>query len=178
MRHGAQLKTGHTPSFGSCKPSSPKASRVLSASKSADTRCERLLRSECWKKGLRFRKNVRALPGRPDIVFLGAHVAVFCDGDFWHGRNWLSRRRKLRQGPNASYWVAKIGTNMQRDRRTDKQLRRLGWKVVRLWELDILKNPSRAARRVARAVCPTSSRRPPCSPHRLRRRRCGRLRWK
>jgi len=90
--------------------------------------------------GLRFRKNVRDLPGKPDIVFTKQRVAVFCDGDFWHGRDWPARKRKLHKGANALCWTKKIGANIQRDRLLDQDLKRLGWKVLRLWESDILED--------------------------------------
>ena len=102
--------------------------------------------------GLRFRKNVRDLPGKPDIVFPTRKVAVFCDGDFWHGRKWRSRRRKLQRGPNSQYWVKKISTNIARDRKHDRQLRRLGWAVLRFWETEILDDPTKAATEIADVV--------------------------
>lgn len=86
--------------------------------------------------------------GKPDMVFRRERVAVFCDGDFWHGRDWRHRSRKLGTGTNASYWLEKIRSNMRRDRRIDRALARAGWQVVRLWETDILKDPSTCAARV------------------------------
>jgi DNA mismatch endonuclease, patch repair protein len=132
--------------------SSPTASRILSATKSIDTKCEMQLRSVLWRMGLRFRKNVRDLPGKPDIVFTKQRVAVFCDGDFWHGRDWPARKRRLHKGANALYWTKKIGANIQRDRLVDKDLEGLGWKVLRLWESDILEDPYRCALEVERVV--------------------------
>jgi DNA mismatch endonuclease, patch repair protein len=85
------------------------------------------------------------LPGRPDIVFPTARVAVFCDGDFWHGRNWAERRRRLERGSNADYWVKKIAANRARDARYNRALKELGWTVVRFWETDILADPARPA---------------------------------
>lgn len=140
------------PSYKGFKPSSEKASRSLARNKASDTKCERLLRSELWRMGLRFRKNVKALPGKPDIVFSRDRVAVFCDGDFWHGRDWEVRKRKLRKGANPAYWVAKIQANIMRDRRYDKELKNLGWSVIRIWELDILKAPSEAAAKVMSVI--------------------------
>jgi DNA mismatch endonuclease Vsr len=138
-----------SPSYKNFSPSSLRASQLLARSKATDTKCERLLRSALWRMGFRFRKNVRDLPGRPDIVFRGHRVAVFCDGDFWHGRNWAYRRRKLKKGANSSYWVAKIKANIDRDKSHDGQLRQEGWRVVRLWEKDILADAHGAASRVA-----------------------------
>jgi DNA mismatch endonuclease (patch repair protein) len=76
-------------------------------------------------------------------------VAVFCDGDFWHGRDWVKRRRKLKKGSNSSYWIAKLKANMARDKRHGACLQKLGWTVIRLWEKDILADPNRAAAVVA-----------------------------
>ena len=132
--------------------SSRSASRILSSVKSTDTKCETQLRSELWRMGLRFRKNLQDLPGKPDIVFTKQRLVVFCDGDFWHGRDWLARKRRLNKGANAMYWTKKIHANIQRDRSHDKELRQLGWKVLRLWESEILIDPHRCALSVVEIV--------------------------
>lgn len=98
--------------------------------------------------GLRYRKNVETLPGKPDIVFVRAKVAVFCDGDFWHGRDWQKQRAKLAKGSNATYWLAKIASNIERDKHNTELLERSGWRVMRLWETDIKRDPHAAACRV------------------------------
>jgi DNA mismatch endonuclease (patch repair protein) len=141
-----------TPSFKGLSAASPASSRSKKMNRSADTEHECLLRSALWRQGLRYRKNVRALPGKPDIVFSAARVAVFCDGDFWHGRDWQRLSRKLRTGANASYWIPKIKTNRNRDRRNDRLLKREGWTVIRVWETDIHCNPQRAAQTIAECV--------------------------
>lgn len=133
------------PNFKNFKPSSEKASKALSKIKATETKGEKILRSALWKKGLRFRKNVRGLPGVPDIVFSKSRVVIFCDGDFWHGRNWRKDKRRLQVGHNAPYWVAKIQANIDRDKRYNKELKLLGWKVVRLWESDIRADVEKAA---------------------------------
>lgn len=74
------------------------------------------------------------MPGRPDIVFPSRRLAVFCDGDFWHGKDWPRRRQKLEGGANGSYWVAKIEANRARDRRNTAALQSAGWTVLRVWE--------------------------------------------
>lgn len=84
----------------------------------------------------RFRVNVKALPGKPDMAFMGFKLAVFVDGCFWHGRAAL-RRAKVEPKSNRGYWKPKIAANMARDREADAALRRMGWKVLRLWEHDI-----------------------------------------
>jgi len=101
---------------------------------------------------LRYRKNVKALPGKPDIVFIRAHVVVFCDGDFWHGHNWEEQKPKLRQGTNAKYWLSKIESNIERDRLNNALLEADGWSVLRLWETDIKRDPQAAAKLVREVV--------------------------
>ncbi len=140
------------PTFRGLAPSSRAASKMLSKVKSADTQGERLLRSALWKLGMRFHKNVHDLPGRPDIVFRREKVVVFCDGDFWHGRKWRNDKRRLAAGPNAPYWVAKIGENRARDKRHAKELANRGWTVMRFWDSDVQANPIGAARTVAQQV--------------------------
>jgi DNA mismatch endonuclease (patch repair protein) len=91
---------------------------------------------------------MKTLPGCPDLIVVQDRIAVFCDGDFWHGRNWSARKRKLHTGWNASYWVAKIERNRARDREVNRALRRMGWRVVRVWESDIRRNPMGAVTRI------------------------------
>lgn len=117
-----------------------------------DTKAEAELRRALWALGLRFRKNVGALPGRPDIVFGRARVAVFVDGDFWHGRDWPARKARLERGANARYWLAKITANMARDQRKTAQLKAAHWTVVRQWETDVLRDPEAVAKRIAPIV--------------------------
>lgn len=139
-------------SFRGFQPASISSSHAKRASSHSDTKHEVLLRSELWRMGLRFRKNVRTLPGKPDLVFPRARTVVFCDGDFWHGRNWRTLRMKLQKGTNAAYWLAKIKSNRKRDLRNTKLLKKAGWHVIRLWESDIKKDPSAAALYVKQAV--------------------------
>jgi DNA mismatch endonuclease (patch repair protein) len=91
---------------------------------------------------------VRDLPGKPDFVFAKARLAVFVDGDFWHGRDWASRKAKLHMGANADYWIEKIEGNIARDRRNRAVLRRQGWRVLRCWESAVIRSPEACGRRV------------------------------
>jgi len=142
-----------SPSYVGLTPASPRAQAAArGASRKIDTRPERLLGRALWGQGLRYRKNVAGLPGRPDLVFSRARVAVFCDGDFWHGRDWDARRAILARGANASYWVAKIGRNVERDREHERTLRDEGWTVLRFWEGDIRLDTAGIAERVRMAV--------------------------
>ena len=101
--------------------------------------------------GFTFRKNVETLPGKPDIVFPSARVAVFCDGDFWHGRDWKVLRPKLDQGKNATYWSAKIASNIERDKRNTALLRKkVG--ANQAMGADIKQDPLRAASLIKKAV--------------------------
>ncbi len=120
--------------------------------RSVDTLPELLLRQALRKRGLRYRINVDELPGRPDIVIVGDRVAIFCDGGFWHGRNWASRRAALAEGSNSSCWLQKIHANRIRDHRICRDLRSLGWNVVRLWEGDIKRDIEGAVAKVLRAI--------------------------
>jgi DNA mismatch endonuclease, patch repair protein len=129
------------PSFAGLSPATEASSRSKRANLKADTKQEVRLRSALWRLGLRFRKNVASLPGKPDVVFSRSKVVVFCDGDFWHGRNWPQLKLKLERGANALYWIGKISTNIERDKKNAAVLEDLGWHVIRLWETDINKDP-------------------------------------
>lgn len=141
------------PSYKGLSPVSFTASRLSRASsRKRDTKPELLLRRALWRTGLRYRVDVGSLPGRPDLVFAAARLVVFCDGDFWHGRHLKSRLQKLAAGHNAPYWVSKIKSNVNRDRRVERLLRDADWRCLRFWESDLRANPRRAERAVLREV--------------------------
>ena len=110
------------------------------------------LRTALRQLHLRYHVAPKDLPGRPDIVFRGRLVAVFCDGDFWHGRDLDQRLEKLSGGHNPTYWLAKITRNFERDREHDAELRSLGWVVLRFWETDIKRDPAAVARTIEAIV--------------------------
>jgi len=140
-------------SYRGLKPASSRASAAArGSSQKRDTLPERILRRELFRLRLRYRIDAASLTGRPDIVFLGPRVAVFVDGDFWHGRRLRSRAKALERGHNPSYWVAKIAGNVARDRAARARLSRLGWAVVRVWEGDVKRDAEKEARRVLNAV--------------------------
>lgn len=143
-----------TPSFHGRLPASSTARRAAQcASKKADTKCELVLRRALWAAGFRYRLSMPELiAGRPDLVFPRHKVAVFCDGDFWHGRNLQARLARLACGHNAPYWVEKIRTNAARDQAITERLRNDGWCVVRLWETEILRNPEGAVSLLAKQL--------------------------
>lgn len=135
-------------SFRGFSPTSEAVSRRMARNRKEGGRAERMLRSELWRAGIRFRLHRTDLPGTPDIVLSVPRIAVFCDGDFWHGRNWNLLRRQLATRRNADYWLRKIASNRRRDRRSMMLLADAGWTVLRFWETDILKRPSTAVTRI------------------------------
>lgn len=142
-----------SPSFRGLSPASGMSSRIASAgSAKRNTKPELLLQRALRGTGVRYKLDVKSLPGRPDLAIPAARLAVFCDGDFWHGRSLRSRLRKLKRGHNASYWVSKIKGNVQRDRRVDRSLQEAGWTCLRLWETDVRADPQKAAAAVLRAI--------------------------
>lgn len=108
--------------------------------KSKDTGIELKLRKALWNKGYRYRKNYDMLPGKPDIVLMKYKIAIFCDGEFFHGKDWEILKPKLEKGNNSQYWISKISKNRVRDDEINKQLLFLGWTVIRFWGRDIVKN--------------------------------------
>lgn len=138
------------PRFDALSPASERTASVKRKNRAKGGNAETLLRKRLWARGLRYRLHAKELPGKPDIVFRKRRLAVFVDGDFWHGRNWEERQRKLAQGHNPGYWVEKIRYNLERDRRNTLALEAAGWRVLRLWETDILKDPEGAVDAVAR----------------------------
>ena len=89
--------------------------------------------------GYRYRKNDKRLPGSPDIAIGKQHIAVFIDGEFWHGKDWDTRKERLQR--NREYWIEKIEENIARDVRVDMKLRAIGWVPIHFWEKDVLKDP-------------------------------------
>lgn len=142
-----------TPSFKDLVPSSPAATRAArGSSRKRDTLCERELRKALRRMGLRYSIAPAELVGRPDLVFLRPKVAVFCDGDFWHGKDLDRREARLRVGHNGAYWIEKIRANVARDQRQTRALRDGGWLVLRFWESEIRKEPDRVAADIAAAI--------------------------
>lgn len=122
----------------------------MQAVKSKDSEIERLLRDELWKRGLRYRKNVKNIIGKPDIVFIGRKVAVFCDSEFWHGYNWEERKEDIKT--RREFWIPKIERNIQRDLEVNAALAEAGWTVLRFWGKDIKKHCSECADVIEREV--------------------------
>jgi DNA mismatch endonuclease (patch repair protein) len=111
--------------------------------RSKDSKIEWMLRRELWRRGLRYRKNVSGMKGKPDIVFPGEKLAVFCDGEFWHGYNWGERRDEFKS--NRDFWIPKIERNMMRDTEVNAVLEYEGWTVLRFWGKEIEKDVAACA---------------------------------
>ena len=118
--------------------------------KNKDSKIEVLLRKELWSRGLRYRKNVNRIYGKPDIVFIGKKVAVFCDSEFWHGYNWEERKKDFKS--HQEFWIPKIERNMERDAEVTAKLESEGWMVIRFWGNEIKKNTAQCADIIEKAV--------------------------
>lgn len=120
--------------------------------RSKDTSIEILLRKALWKKGIRYRKNCRELPGKPDIAITKYKIAVFCDGEFFHGKDWEVLKPKLENSDNGEYWISKISRNRERDDEVNKQLLFRGWTVIRFWGTDIKKHTDECVKVVEETI--------------------------
>ncbi len=121
--------------------------------KSTDTSIEIRLRKALWHRGYRYRKNMKSLPGKPDIVLTRYKIVIFCDGEFFHGKDWYEvLRPRLRKGNNSEFWEKKITRNMERDREVDQKLLFLGWTVIRFWGEEIQKNPEGCIRVIEETI--------------------------
>lgn len=108
--------------------------------KGKDTSIELKLRKALWHNGVRYRKNYRELPGRPDIVLTKYRIVIFCDGEFFHGKDWDELQPRLEKGKNSDFWIEKIKRNMNRDNEVDRKLKAMGWDVIHFWGKDISKD--------------------------------------
>lgn len=122
----------------------------MSRIKGKNTTIEMLLSKALWHRGLRFRKNSKAVYGHPDISIKKYKVAIFCDGDFWHGWDWENRKDSIKN--NREYWIPKIERNMQKDIEVNHVLSSMGWRVIRVWEHEIRDNLPDTADMIIRIV--------------------------
>jgi DNA mismatch endonuclease Vsr len=112
--------------------------RNMQAIRSTGSKIEVILAKALFARGHRYRKNDKTIFGRPDLTFRRLKVAIFVDSEFWHGKNW--EKEKLRHKSNVAYWHQKIERNMERDKLVNKTLRNDGWKVLRFWGKQVVKN--------------------------------------
>ena len=106
--------------------------------KSKDTKIERLLAKAMWAEGLRYRKNCKDVFGKPDFCFKGKKIAIFCDSEFWHGKEYLEGKKTFKT--NVSFWEEKMKRNIERDKKVNQVLKENGWRILRFWQYDIENN--------------------------------------
>ena len=111
--------------------------KCMTRIRSKDTSIEVLLRKALWRNGIRYRKSYALLPGKPDIAITKYKIAIFCDGELWHGKNWESKKQQIKT--NRDYWIPKIERNIARDTKNEKKLENMGWVVMRFWGQEIKK---------------------------------------
>ena len=122
----------------------------MQAVKSKDTAIELLLRKELWSRGIRYRKNVKSIIGKPDIAFIKKKVAVFCDSEFWHGFDWEHKKSDIKS--NRAFWIPKIEKNIARDKEVNDALAADGWIVLRFWGQQIKKDVKACADLIVAAL--------------------------
>lgn len=122
----------------------------MQAVKSKGTKIEVIFGKMLWNAGVRYRKNDKQVFGHPDFTLRTARIAIFCDGEFWHGKNW--ELRKLDHKSHQEFWIPKIERNMQRDCEVNEYLRKEGWTILRFWETDIKKHPDECINEVLRTM--------------------------
>lgn len=115
-----------------------KRSKMMSKIRGKNTKPELLFRKALWKKGVRYRVDSKNLPGKPDISIIKYKLAIFIDGEFWHGYNWPERKEALKS--NRAFWIPKIERNMQRDREVNNRLEEMDYTVFRFWTSEIKTN--------------------------------------
>lgn len=123
--------------------------------KNKDTQIEVILRKALWNKGYRYRKNVKGITGHPDIVLTKYKIAIFCDSEFFHGKDWEVLKPRLEKGDNGKFWADKISRNRERDDEINKRLLFEGWTVIRFWGNDIKKHTDECVKVVEEVIFDT-----------------------
>lgn len=116
---------------------SPEISKRMSHVKTKKNSAEVMLAKSLWHKGYRYRLNYKELPGSPDIALTKYRIAIFIDGEFWHGKDFEQRKTKLKN--NKDYWIEKIQENIDRDLKNDKLLKQMEWYPIHFWSNDVIK---------------------------------------
>jgi len=129
----------------------PETSKRMSRVHLKQGKAEVLLAKCLWHLGFRYRLNDKRLPGSPDIAILKYNIAIFVDGEFWHGQNWEKRKPKLKR--NREYWIAKIEENIARDIRVDQDLRNLGWEPIHFWSKEVLSQLDGCLEDIEELIC-------------------------
>jgi len=124
--------------------------KVMQAIRGKGTKIEKRLAKALWDAGFRYRKNDKSVFGTPDLTFKGKKVAVFVDSEFWHGKNWLTEKDRVKT--NAEFWRNKIETNIRRDILVNITLQQQGWTVLRFWGKEVEKELDRCVTEITQAL--------------------------
>lgn len=128
----------------------PEISERMARIKSKNGPSETQLAKALWQEGIRYRKNYKKLPGSPDIAITSKRIAIFVDGELWHGFDWENSQRRFKA--NREYWLNKIEKNMERDKRNDALLHDMGWLVLHFWDAEVKKHLDQCVKKVLLAV--------------------------
>lgn len=120
--------------------------------RSKNTEIECILRKALWKKGYKYRKHYTKIPGKPDIVLTKYKIAIFCDGEFFHGKDWKVQRKRIEKSNNSDYWITKIERNIKRDEDINRRLKAMGWVVLRFWGKDIKEDTESCIKAIEEAI--------------------------
>lgn len=121
-------------------------SKLMSQIKSKNTKPEISLRKALWKEGVRYRVSNKRIIGNPDVAIAKYKLAIFVDGEFWHGYNWKEKKQRIKA--NREYWINKIERNIERDKQNNQKLKINGWTVIRFWEKDIKKDLDKCVEKI------------------------------
>jgi DNA mismatch endonuclease (patch repair protein) len=122
----------------------------MQAIRSKNTKMEMALRKALWEKGFRYRKNDIKVFGKPDLTFSKVKIAIFIDSEFFHGKDWNTNKFRIKT--NRSFWWIKIGNNIKRDIKVNRQLKKEGWTILRFWSKDIEKKLLNCIRKIEHAI--------------------------
>jgi DNA mismatch endonuclease (patch repair protein) len=128
--------------------SKKKRSDIMSKIRSRNTKVELLVFKELRKRKIHFQKHYKNAIGKPDIAIPRKKIAIFIDGDFWHGYKFNKTKSRLPK----KYWLKKIENNIKRDRKNRDRLRKQGWKVLKVWEHEITTNLDSSVRKIIRFI--------------------------
>jgi len=125
-------------------------SKNMRAVKNKDSKIELKLRKALWERGYRYRKNFKDLEGKPDIVLTTYKLVIFCDSEFWHGFDWDNKKKEIKS--NKKFWINKIESNIDRDKKVNNVLKNAGWQVIRFWGKEIEKDTEKCIERIEKLI--------------------------
>jgi len=125
-------------------------SKAMHSVKSKGSKIEQKLKNELWKRGYRYRKNVKSIYGKPDIAFIKLRIAIFCDSEFWHGYEWEKRKYEIKS--NREFWWPKIEHTIERDIEVTSKLKEDGWIVLRFWGYEIMNDISKCVEETEKTI--------------------------